>query len=112
MGGAPGSNGLSEIEAVIERRDAADDPSDELVWKPVEATRVHLFQDPSAPGKWEGDVTFTGPLVPKLHRLVIKEFEWFRTDDAVSSPDRSIRGGPSSAIRVARRIVFADVFAI
>ena len=106
MGGAPGSNGLSEIEAVIEQRDPADDAANELAWKPVEATRVHFFQDPTAPGKWEGDVTLSEALPPGLFRLAVKEFEWFRTDDA--STIRTSR----EQIRIARRVVFSDVFAL
>ena len=48
----------------------------------------------------------TGPLTPGLFRLTLKEFEWFRTDDAVSSDP------PREQIRVARRVVYADVFAL
>jgi hypothetical protein len=106
MGGSPGSTGLSEIEAVIESRDAGDDPANELSWKPIEATRVVLLQNPGAPGKWEGDVTPTVPLTPGLFRLAIKEMEWFRTDDAVSEDP------PSEQIRAARRVVYADVFGL
>ena len=104
LGGASGSNGLSEIEAVIEQRDPADDAANELAWKPVDATRVLFFQDPTVPGIWEGDVMWALP--PGLFRLAVKEFEWFRTDDASTiRPSRE-------QIRVARRVVFADVFAL
>jgi hypothetical protein len=106
MGGSPGSNGMSEIEAVIEERGAADDPTNELVWKPIEATRTLLFQNPASPGVWEGDVPLTVPLVPGLFRLTLKEFEWYRTDDAVSFD------APRELMRVARRVVYADVFAL
>ena len=68
---------MSEIEAVIEERDAADDPTNELVWKPIGATRTMLFQNPASPGEWEGDVPLTVPLVPGLFRLTLKEFEWY-----------------------------------
>lgn len=105
-GGLPGSNGLSEIEAVIEHRDTADDPANELSWAPIEATRVVFFQNSSAPGAWEGDVTLTAPLAPGLFRLTLKEMEWFRTDDADSTEP------PRERIRVARRVVYADVFAL
>ena len=106
MGGSPGSNGMSEIEAVIEERGAADDPTNELVWKPIGATRTMLFQNPASPGEWEGDVPLTVPLVPGLFRLTLKEFEWYRTDDATSFD------APRELIRVARRMVYADVFAL
>jgi hypothetical protein len=106
MGGSPGSNGLSEIEAVIEHRDPADDAANELSWKPIDATRAVFFQDPTAPGIWEGDVTLTMPLVPGQFRLTLKELEWFRTDDGrVTEP-------PLQQVRVARRVVYADVFAL
>ncbi|MFP5284607.1 MAG: hypothetical protein ACLGI9_02615, partial [Thermoanaerobaculia bacterium] len=105
FGGSPGSNGFSEIEAVIESRDPSADPADELSWTPIESTRVVLFQDPTAPGRWEGDVPLSGPLTPNLFRLTLKELEWFRTDDA--APD-ALRG----EIRAARRVVYADVFAL
>jgi hypothetical protein len=104
--GSPGSNGLSEIEAVIERHDAVDDPADELSWKPIEATRIIFFQNPAAPGEWEGDVTPTGPLTAGLFRLSLRELEWFRTDDAASLDP------PREKVRVARRVVYADVFAL
>lgn len=106
FGGIPGSNGLSEIEAVIEQRNAADDPANELVWEPIAASKVVLFQNPSTPGSWEGDVPITVPIVPGLFRLALKEFEWFRTDDATSI------NPPRPAVRVARRVVYADVFAL
>jgi hypothetical protein len=114
FGGSPGSNGLSEIEATIEQRDPAGDAANELAWKPIEATRLVLFQNPLALGKWEGDVTSTVPLSPGLFRLTVKELEWFRTDDAPSFPGRQPGIGvpPRDQIRVARRIVFADVFAL
>lgn len=104
--GSPTSNGLSEIEAVIEERSAADDPANELSWKPIDATRVLLVQNPATPGEWEGDVPFATPLAPGLMRLTLKEFEWFRTDDAIS------QDAPRTQIRVARRLVYADVFAL
>lgn len=106
FGGSPGSNGLSEIEAVIERRDAADDPANELVWQPIAATRLVLFQNLLTPGVWEGDVPITVPLVPGLFRLTLKELEWFRTDAAPSLDP------PREQVRVARRVVYADVFAL
>jgi hypothetical protein len=106
FGGSPGSNGLSEIEAVIEQRDPADDPVNELSWEPIEATRAVFFQNPSAPGMWKGDVTLTVPLAPGLFRLTLKELEWFRTDDA-----RSV-DAPRDQIQIARRVVYADCFAL
>lgn len=106
LGGTPGSNGLSEIEAVIEQRDAADDPANELTWQAIAASRVVFFQNPLTPGVWEGDVPLTIPLVPGRFRLTLKELEWFRTDDAPST------NPPREQIRVARRVVYADVFAL
>lgn len=106
FGGAPTSNGLSEIEAFIEERNAADDPANELSWKPIDATRVLLVQNPATPGEWEGDVPLTSPLAPGLMRLTLKEFEWYRTDDAIS------QDAPRTQIRIARRLVYADVFAL
>lgn len=104
FGGSPQSNGLSEIEAVIEQRDPADDPANELSWQPIEATRTTLFQNPATPGEWEGDVPLIAPLSPGLFRLTLKEFEWFRTDDAASLDP------PRTEVRVAKRVVYADVF--
>jgi hypothetical protein len=106
FGGSPTSNGLSEIEAVIEERNATDDPNDELSWKPIDATRILMVQNPATPGEWDGDVTPSAPVTPGLFRLTLKEFEWFRTDDAVS------QDAPRPQIRVARRLVYADVFAL
>lgn len=39
-------------------------------------------------------------------RLTLREFEWYRTDDAIS------QDAPRTQIRVARRLVYADVFAL
>lgn len=110
FGGSNGSNGLSEIEVVIEQCDSSDDPANDLSWKPIEATRALFFQDPSSPGTWEGDVSLTMPLTPGLSRLTLKELEWFRTDDSFPSSPNDIRGLPRDQIRVARRVVYADVF--
>ena len=104
--GSPASNGLSEIEAVIEERSAADDPANELSWKPIDATRILPVQNPATPGEWEGDVPLTSPLASGLMRLTLKEFEWYRTDDAIS------QDAPRTQIRIARRLVYADVFAL
>jgi hypothetical protein len=68
------------------------------------ASRV--FQNPATPGVWEGDVPLTAPLAPALFRLTVKELEWFRTDDASS------KDAPRQQIRVARHVVYADVFAL
>lgn len=106
FGGSVNSNGFSEIEAVIESRDPAADPEDELAWTPIESTRVTLFQNPAAPGHWEGDVPLAGPPASGPFRLALKELEWFRTDDAASADP------PRTQIRVARRVVYADVFAL
>lgn len=46
------------------------------------------------------------PLAPGLFRLSIKELEWFRTDDADSAEPLAER------IRLARRVVYADAFAL
>ena len=112
LGGSLGSNGLSEVEATIEQRDPAGNATNELAWKPVDATRVVLFQNPAVPGKWEGDVTSTVPLSPGLFRLTVRELEWFRTDDAPSLTGPRPGIPARDQVRVARRIVFADVFAL
>lgn len=93
--------GLSTVEAVVEQRDAGDDPANELAWKPIEATRTTLFQSPGSPGKWEGDVTLDQPLAPGLFRLALREHEWFRTGD-----------GSGEQAQAATRVVYADVFAL
>jgi hypothetical protein len=106
FGGSVSSNGLSEVEAVLERRDPAEDPANELAWTAIESTRIIFFQNPAALGAWEGDVPLSEPLVPGLFRLAVKELEWFRTDDADSAEP------PRNQIRVARRVVYADAFAL
>ena len=95
-------NRLSSIEAVVERRDPADDPANELSWKRIDATRTILFQNPLTPGLWEGDVTLDQPLAPGLFRLVLREHEWYRTDD----------GMDVEQVQAATRVVYADVFAL
>jgi hypothetical protein len=114
LGGAPASNGLSEIEVVIETCPPAVDPANDLAWTPVGATRVLLVQDPTMPGRWEGDVTFAGPITPGRTRLTVQEFEWLRTDDDVwSGPQPGVRAAAvQHDVKVARRLVFADVFAL
>jgi hypothetical protein len=112
FGGSPGSNGLSEIEAVIEKRESTDDQANELAWKPVDTTRATFFQNPAAPGKWDGNVMLSGSFISGLFRLKVKELEWYRTDDAASFriPREEIGVAQREQICVARRVVFADVF--
>jgi len=44
--------------------------------------------------------------VADLLRLALKELEWFRTDDADSV------SAPRDRVRVTRRVVYADEFAL
>ncbi len=101
--GAGASNGLNEIEAVVERLSPGHSPGDPLSWTPVESTRTLIVQDPTAIGSWSGTVpTATGP---GTHRVALYEYEWLRTDDlAPAANDRRHER------RFARRLVYADNF--
>ena len=106
FGGSRDSNGLSEIEAVVERLEPGEEPANELAWTPIEPTRTTLFQDLDSPGRWEGDVPLSEPPVAGSFRLTLKELEWFRTDDAAPA------AATAAEVRVGRRVVYADVFAL
>ncbi len=99
------SNGLNEVEAVIEQCAAGADPSDPLSWTPIETTRMLIVQEPATPGLWEGEMTLPASL-PAGVRLALREYEWFRTDDTDLSDDSR------TGRRFARRMVYADIFPI
>ena len=103
-----GSNGLSEIEVEVQKREPGVETSDpDLGWIMVSSTK--LTQQPGAPGVWSDTIALPKGILPNTFRILIKEYEWHRTDFLAEPVDRAsiARGeGPTFA----RRIVYAVQF--
>jgi hypothetical protein len=103
-----GSNGLSEIEVEVQKREPGVETSDpDLGWIMVSSTK--LTQRPGAPGVWSDSIALPKGILPNTFRVLIKEYELYRTDFLAEPVDRAgiARGeGPSFA----RRIVYAVQF--
>ncbi|HEY0172951.1 MAG TPA: hypothetical protein VGB98_18170 [Pyrinomonadaceae bacterium] len=88
----------AEIEALLQRRDPARGPDPHLGWQTVSTTL--LTQNLADLGTWEGTVDLNEPLVPDTFRVLLLEYEWYRSDFV----DEGARGNVTGA----RRIVYAD----
>jgi len=97
FGKESGRAGRAEIEARLQRRNPAFGAQAELGWDTL--TTELLTQNPADPGVWQGTVTSTTPLTPGQFRILLLEYEWYRSDFA--APE-------SREVSVARRIVYAD----
>lgn len=97
-----GHTGAAEIEAVLQRRDPALGGDPHLGWETVSVTL--LGDDKNNPRTWEGDVLLGQPLGSGTFRILLQEYEWFRSD---FHPENAI-----DTATVERRIVYADAFLI
>lgn len=104
----PGSNGLAEIEVEVQKREPGVETSDpDLGWIMVSSTK--LTQQPGAPGVWSETVALPKGILPNTFRILIKEYEWRRTDFLAEPVDRSsIARGEIPTF--AKRVVYAVQF--
>jgi hypothetical protein len=88
----------AEIEVLLQRRDPKLGPDPHLGWQTLSTTL--LTQNMADLGTWQGTVDLNEPLVPDTFRVLLLEYEWFRSD----FQDEDAREN----ITAARRIVYAD----
>ena len=91
-------SGHAEIEVLLQKRNPALGPDPHLGWQTLSTTL--LTQNMADPGAWQGTVDLNEPLVPDTFRVLLLEYEWFRSD----FQDEDAREN----ITAARRIVYAD----
>jgi hypothetical protein len=96
-----GFTGRAEVEVLLQKRDPALGTDPDLAWRTLSTTL--LQQQPTAPHRWEGEVELTETLTPSTFRLLLREYEWYRSD---YQKEEMIQGAS-----VARRLVYADVIA-
>ena len=70
--------GLAEIEALLQKQKPAlgDDP--DLAWETLSTTL--LTQAAGDSGTWKALVELSEPLAPGSFRILLKEYEWYRSD--------------------------------
>ena len=101
--------GTSEVEALIEQRQAG--PADELAWSPIPSSTVALqpHEYSALTTTWVGDVTLPDA-TPGKYRLVVKEYERYAVDKPA---DETLRVGTIAAQQTTeRRIVYADALVL
>jgi hypothetical protein len=94
-----GHTGHAATEALLQKRDPGMGQDPHLGWNTISTTL--LKHDVVANlGSWEGFVTLGEPLVPDTFRILLQEYEWYRSDNEPEDADEKIT--------FARRIVYAD----
>ena len=94
-----GHTGHAAIEALLQKRDPGMGQDPHLGWNTISTTL--LKHDVIANlGSWEGIVTLGEPLVPNTFRILLQEYEWYRSDNEPEDADEKIT--------FARRTVYAD----
>ena len=93
--------GTSEVEISLETQQAG--VSDDLGWTPV-PNSVHLLRAQASPPNtiWQGQINLPATIGSQPHRLVIREFERFMSDETGTG---ATAGGPP---QILRRLVYAD----
>ncbi|HMJ06657.1 MAG TPA: hypothetical protein VK474_10415, partial [Chthoniobacterales bacterium] len=87
----------AEIEALLQQRDPALGNDLHLGWETVSTT---LLTPAATVGQWEGDVSLPAPLGSGEFRILLQEYEWYRSDfEAETAREK---------VTFARRIVYAD----
>jgi hypothetical protein len=94
--------GSAEIEALLQKRNPALGSDDHLGWETI-STKL-LGDDKKNPRTWEDDVILNQPLGSGTFRILLQEYEWYRSD----FEGEEVFNAPT----VARRIVYADAFGI
>ena len=97
-----GQTGRAEIEALLQKRDLNLGADPDLAWKTISTTP--LTANAVSPGTWEGEVDLADPLTPNTYRLLLQEYESYRSDHQ--------REEARQGATIARRIVYADAVAL
>lgn len=92
--------GSAEIEVLLQKRDPALGSDPHLGWEMISTTL--LGDDKKNPRTWEGDVLLNEPLGSGTFRVLLQEYEWYRSDFDPETGNAT----------VARRVVYADAFLI
>ena len=100
FGKESGQLGLAEIEALLQRRNPSSGTDPHLGWETISTTL--LAQNPQKLGEWKGVVDTGQPLASAEFRILLQEYEWYRSDYQ--------REDVHENIAAARRIIYADAF--
>ena len=100
FGKESGRIGLAEIEVLLQKRNPSLGTDPHLGWETISTTL--LQQNPQKLGEWKGEVDTGQPLASAEFRILLQEYEWYRSDYQ--------REDARENIRAARRIVYADAF--
>lgn len=95
--------GLAEIEATLQKRNPNLGSDPHLGWETI-APPTLLGDDNNNPRTWEGDVELTQSLASGTFRILLQEYEWYRSD---FEGEENVQKAT-----VARRVVYADAFLI
>jgi hypothetical protein len=86
---------------LLQRRNADFGADADLGWDTMQEEL--LTQNPADPGTWHGVVELAEPLVPGAFRILLKEYEWYRSDFQNDDANENV-----SRDSLVRRIVYAD----
>ncbi len=97
-----GRIGRAEIEALLQERDPALGADPHLGWKTLSTTL--LTQEETSLGEWKGAVDLTAAAGAGEFRILLQEYEWYRSDFGGE--------GDLESASVARRIVYAEAMVL
>ncbi|HKO61390.1 MAG TPA: hypothetical protein VJV03_09540, partial [Pyrinomonadaceae bacterium] len=91
--------GHAAVEALLQKRDPNMGQDPHLGWQTISVT-VLKHNVTTNLGVWEGFVTLEETLVPDTFRILLQEYEWYRSDNEIEDAEEKVTFG--------RRIVYAD----
>lgn len=94
----PGRTGLAEVEAFLQKRDPLLGNDPDLGWTTMANTQLTLTAGTF--GEWTGELNLSEQLVPGTFRILLQEYELYRSDFQNDSAQEKLT--------TARRIVYAD----
>jgi len=98
FGKVSGHTGHAAIEALLQKRDPSLGTDPHLGWETISTTP--LKHDVVANlGAWEGLVTLNQTLVPDTFRILLQEYEWYRSDSEVENAEREYYFRTSNSLR-------------
>ncbi|MGI8437507.1 MAG: hypothetical protein ACR2NX_11475 [Chthoniobacterales bacterium] len=93
-----GRSRRAEIEALLQKRDPSLGTDPHLGWETVSTTL--LTPASTKAGQWEGDVPLAAPIASAEFRILLQEYEWYRSDYEAEDARENVT--------FARRMVYAD----